>query len=202
MEMTRRHFLISSGLLAGAAATGYYSIGFEPRHLVMEHVEIKLRRLPPAFDGFRIAQLTDIHFGPNIGAEHLGAAVQAAQSFSPELLVLTGDFVAHPQGKSNGPSGARFAAPCSELLSTIRPPYGSFAILGNHDHWNDATIVTGTLQEHGITVLQNSNRVIEHEGARLWLAGSDDAFVRAADFDRALSGIPKDECTLLLAHEP
>jgi len=197
---TRRQFLVTTGLVA--AGVGAYSFGYEPRHLVAENREIRLRRLPPAFDGLRIAQLTDVHFGTNVRASHLEHAVRLARDFQPDLVLHTGDFVVHPFGESHGPKGARFAEPCGDILSTLKPPLGNFAILGNHDHWNDATIVTGALQERHITVLRNANHAIERDGARIWLAGIDDAFVGAADFDAALAAIPGDEFTLLMAHEP
>ena len=200
--MTRRQFLIASGIIAGAGALGYYSIEYEPMHIVTERRDIRLRRLPAAFDGFRIAQLTDIHFGPNVGGEHVRNAVRIAQSFQPDLIVLTGDFVTHPYFRSHRSEGARYITPCAEILAGLQATHGLVAILGNHDHWTDAKLVAGELQAHGVKVLRNANHPLERGAERLWLAGSDDAFVGAADFDRTLAAIPPGECTLLLAHEP
>jgi uncharacterized protein len=74
--------------------------------LVSEPIDLQLKRLPDDFHGFRIAQVSDVHFGPYMGKSFLEQAVQRAQSFHPDLLVLTGDFVSHPFGEFNGVRGA------------------------------------------------------------------------------------------------
>jgi uncharacterized protein len=76
------------------------------------------------------------------------------------------------------------------------------AILGNHDHWNNAAIVEGALQDRGIPVLRNRSVPLERGHHRIWIAGIDDALVEAADLDKALHNVPRSETTLLLAHEP
>ena len=76
------------------------------------------------------------------------------------------------------------------------------AVLGNHDHWNGAEIVAGALSERGIRVLRNQNYVIERESSKLWIAGIDDALEGRADLPRTLAGVPAQEATILLAHEP
>ena len=78
----------------------------EPRTVAIERVNIKLDRLPAAFHGFRIAQISDIHFGPYMGRAGVQRAVDIARKFRPDLVVLTGDFVSHPFRKPNRPQGA------------------------------------------------------------------------------------------------
>src|SRR6266849_244458 len=108
-----RRFLIGASAVAAiGAADGLF---LEPRNLVAEHVNVRLSRLPEAFHGFRIAQISDVHFGPYMGKADLERAVQLAQSFRPDLLALTGDFVSHPFFGGNGPRGARHAEPCAEV---------------------------------------------------------------------------------------
>jgi uncharacterized protein len=200
-QFTRRRFL--SCLAVGGIVTGLGvdALFVEPKHLVARPVHIRLKRLPEAFEGFRIAQISDIHYGPYMDAAELERAVRAAQSFHPDLLVLTGDFVSHPFGQRNGPAGARFIEPCADVLTRWKN-VRQIAILGNHDHWNNAGIVEAGLKERGISVLRNSAIPIERNSARLWIAGIDDALVGAADLGLALRGIPASEATVLLAHEP
>src|SRR2546428_7292990 len=107
--LTRRRFfnrfLIGASAVAALGATD--ALFLEPKNLVAERIDIRLNRLPEEFHGFRIAQISDVHFGPYLGTQALQRAVQLAESFRPNLLVLTGDFVSHPFGGSNGPRGAR-----------------------------------------------------------------------------------------------
>lgn len=202
--MTRRQFVRRSAIsIAGLAGIGLSLDGFgrEPKEPVTEKVEIRLKRLPEAFDGFRIAQLTDIHFGPYMNQPLLEKSVRLAQAFQPDLVTLTGDFVSHALGKRNGPAGARNAEPCGDVLARWKG-VPMMAVLGNHDHWNGAHIVAAALVERGIHVLRNRSQAIERGQERLWVAGIDDALEGAADLQKTLSGIPQTEATVLLAHEP
>ena len=167
----------------------------------MQPIEIRLSRLPESFHGFRIAQLSDIHFGPYMGVDRLQRALRLAQSFQPDLVAFTGDFVSSPFGKSNGPAGARFAQPCADVIARWKG-VPLCAILGNHDHCNGADFVAAALRERGIRLLRNESFPIERERERLWITGVDDVFEGKADLALALSSVPARETTLLLAHEP
>src|SRR5205823_11310113 len=105
--LKRREFL--SRFVIGASALGVIAgiDGFflEPKKLVAERISVRLRRLPEEFDGFRIAQISDFHFGPYMGRAGVEKAVGLAETFQPDLVVLTGDFVSHPFRKPNGPAG-------------------------------------------------------------------------------------------------
>jgi hypothetical protein len=203
-QFSRRRFLRRS-LLGGAAAlataAGIDGLFFEPRHLVAERVDIHLARLPDEFRGFRLAQISDFHFGPYMGKAGVQRAAELAHSFHPDLIVLTGDFVSHPLVGSNGREGALHAEPCADALVSVRGA-PMVAVLGNHDHWNDAEIVAEALAERGIRVLRNEAFAIERGRSRLWISGIDDAFVGAADLEETLREVPKSEATVLLAHEP
>ena len=76
------------------------------------------------------------------------------------------------------------------------------AILGNHDHWSNAAIVEAALKDRGIEVLRNRSILVERGYARIWIAGVDDALVRAVDLGKTLRDVPRSEATLWLAHEP
>jgi len=202
-HLSRRKFLTrlatGASILAGMGAVDAFVV--EPNAFAVEHVQIEWPRLPEAFNGFRIAQISDIHFGPYMHSAGVESAVRMAQTFHPDLVVLTGDFVSHPLGGRNGRRGAGHAEPCADALSK----FGSIpmmAVLGNHDCWNDAGIVTGALQERRIAVLRNQAIPVERSGSRIWIAGINDAIAGEVDLPSTLKPIPSGECTVLLAHEP
>jgi uncharacterized protein len=174
---------------------------FEPKRAVAERIEIRLTRLPEAFQGFRIAQITDIHFGPYMDQPKLERAMRLAQEFQPNLVALTGDFVSHPFGQGNGLAGAKNAEPCADVFARWKG-VPIFAVLGNHDHWNNAEVVAAALAERGIRVLRNQAQAIERGGQRLWVAGIDDALDGRPDLSQAIMKIPHADATVLLAHEP
>lgn len=165
----------------------------EPFRLTIEHHQIYLRRLPQAFDGFRIVQLSDIHHSPFTSRAQIERAVDTANSLQPDIVALTGDYISKER---------QYAAPCAELLGKLRARHGVFAVLGNHDHWTDAALITDLFRAEGMTVLVNQGMRFELKGAAFWLAGVDDTMVGLEDLPLALAGSQEDEFKLLLAHNP
>lgn len=190
-------------LTCGVAAAGFaYATVLETSTILTETVDFRLPRLSPAFDGFRVAQISDLHFRPYTGEREIAAAVQAVNNASPDLIVLTGDYVTSTWLFHLGQRTADGIEDCAAILKDLHAPYGVYAILGNHDWGTDAERIADALRLAGIRVLQNESVAIERDGARLWIVGTDCAYVNRADLDRALAGVPADEPVLLLAHEP
>ena len=165
----------------------------EPLRISIEHQEIYLRRLPKALDGFRIVHLSDLHYGPFTDARHLRRAIEAANDLNPDLIALTGDYISQER---------IYAAPCAGLVGRLQARYGVFAVLGNHDHWTDAKLVTDLFRTEGIRVLINEGLRLDVCDESFWLAGVDDAMVGLEDLSLALAGSGEIEMKLLLAHNP
>ena len=179
---------LAAGLvqLARAAMT-------EPYLLKVEQQTIGLRRLPHAFDGLRIVHLSDIHHSPFTGREQIERAVEMANSLKPDIVALTGDYLSHER---------EYAAPCAEMLGRLRARWGVYAVLGNHDNWVDAPLITDLFRAEGIRMLVNEGMRFEQRGASFWLAGVDDTMVGLEDLPLALAGSSANEMKLLLAHNP
>lgn len=202
-RFSRRTFLKGGLLLGGSAALG--TLGFacyEPYDLSLTSLDIRLPRIPAEFDGFRLVQLSDIHFGEYIREEHVTAAVDRVNRLNPDLVVMTGDFVTAPPMSIDRQKAAQQIWPCARILRGIRAPYGIIATLGNHDYDTDPHLITEALKENGIEVLRNRARPIELRGARFWLAGIDDALKGRADPAAALQGVPQGEAAVVAVHEP
>ena len=161
--------------------------------LTIEHERIGLRRLPEAFESFRIVQLSDIHHGPFSSREQIERAVETANRLKPDIIALTGDYISKER---------HYAAPCAEMLGHLKARYGVYAVLGNHDHWVDAALITDLFRAEGITVLINEGMHFEKDGDAFWLAGVDDTMVGLEDLSLALAGARRDEMKLVLAHNP
>ncbi len=178
-------------LLTGTGTVAYAS-EVEPRWVALERLRVPIPGLPPAFDGYRIAQLSDLHLGPTTRPDTIARAVQMAVDLAPNLILLTGDFVSE-----------RLDAP--DLLAKLRPLQardGVLAIMGNHDHWVDVGGVRQVLADLGLPELRNASRPTLRGGAALWIAGVDDIWEKQHDLTRALADVPPDAVTILLAHEP
>ncbi len=214
-RMSRRRFLrLGCGaLLGGMAGCGLsplYAIRVEPRWIEVARLELTLRGLPAALDGLTIAQISDLHCGPHIPPSYIRHAVALANGLKADLVLLTGDFVTR---------SAHYSAACAQALADLRPPYGVYAVLGNHDNWTDPDIVAANLERVGITVLRDARHPLEVGGSRLWLLGVEDTGYtgwRGSPFHRfrerwqpaadrlaaLLTDIPQEEPRLLLVHNP
>jgi uncharacterized protein len=197
--ITRRNFF---RLAAGSAAGLVFYASEISRHEVeVIDVTIKVPRLPHAFAGMKVVQISDFHFQEYTEAWFLEAVVRKVNAVAPELVLLTGDFV------SSNPMpqhiNIKLAYHCAEILSRIECPL-RYAILGNHDALVGARAVTDALTTHGIPVLANRSVPIERQGQRIWLAGVQDVLIQRPDLSTALpEGMRQDrEPTILLAHEP
>ena len=183
-------------------ATGGYGGLFERSHVVVRRLEVVLDRLPDAFDGLTIAQLSDLHYHPYFSAGVIRKAVEMVVGLKPDLVVLTGDFVTVADFRDTDPQAAKAAVPCAELLEPLRPRLGTYAVLGNHDSYSDPGLVGEALEARRITVLRNDALPLEHDGQRIWLAGVNDVLAGFANLGATLENIPSGEMVALLAHEP
>jgi predicted MPP superfamily phosphohydrolase len=204
-KLTRRNFLHTGAIAAaGTAVAGGW--GFkESNHPQVVRLEMPLTRLPQAFDGFTIAQLSDFHYDERFSITPMRRAVEIVNGLHPDLIVLTGDFVTVPWFREDPVSlkkFARTAEPCAEVLQGLQATEGKFSVLGNHDADSDPVRITHALRDHHMPVLMNRAVPLERGKDRIWLAGIDDVLKGRPDLAVALDGIPASECTILLAHEP
>jgi predicted MPP superfamily phosphohydrolase len=196
-KLTRRQFLkrlltVPMGLTGLVGSAGVYGYGIEPYWLEVEHVSIRIPRLPQAFEGMRIVQFSDLHLGFHLMAQDLDPIVETIRRCRPELLLFTGDLV------DDGPDIATQAIP---FLSRLRAPLGQFAVLGNHDY-RDPEAIVRVWKQSGFEVLRNEHRLIRKGEDGIVLAGVEDMLMSHPDIRRALEGTPAHACTILMSHCP
>lgn len=199
--LSRRLFLArASAVAAGAASVGLVGVGtataLGPPDVL--RVPVRLRNVDPAFRGFRVAVVSDIHLGPLAGRAHTERIVDMINETGPDLVAIVGDVVDGSVAEL-GPA----AAPLGDL--TARE--GSFFVTGNHEYFVDDTLEwLREMERLGIHPLRNENTTIRRGGAVVNLAGVNDlAGERVSDgpdFDRALAGVSAAGPTVLLAHQP
>ena len=178
-----------AALLIVGALAGW--IAWETAAFSVEYVEIPIDGLPWEFDGFRLAQVSDLH-GHRFDPE--GREVKAIAEAQVDLIAATGDFVHRQQGE-----GIQRILPFVEALLEIAPVY---AVSGNHDHWTDWPYIAQQLKETGVNVLENSHVRIRRGDAEIVLAGVNDPYTGQGCLERALHSVPADTVVVLLAHAP
>jgi len=226
----QRSFVLAV-LAAGGAGAAIHARWVGPYRLQRRVVSVPFPRLPPAFDGFRVLHLSDLHYIPgNRWLERrLAELALQTQADPPDVIALTGDFVEWDED----------AGACAALLATLRARHGSFAVLGNHDYGNAfdpeevprhrllhrlgdlvgdplsrfngrppkqegnrIEAIISALDHAGIQVLRDRAVPIGVHGQRLWIAGVDEPHQRRQCMARAYDGVPVEEPLLLLAHSP
>ncbi len=195
VEFTRRKFfkgLLAAGLVGASGAAAYGSL-VEPFDYEVTETDVFIRGLPPSFEGFRVAHLTDVHHSRLVPVEEVRRVVELANEARPDLIALTGDYTT---------SRRRYIEPCAVALGSLRAPGGVWAVLGNHDHYTDAELTTRALARQKINVLSNANTLLRRGADELRLAGVDDWGWGKADWARALGGVDTSRPSVLLSHEP
>lgn len=163
----RRRFLEQTAMVLSAApfAVSAYGLFWGRVNLETTHRRVKLPRLPKAFHGFRIAQLSDLHIGPFMSAEEIRKYVAIANGLRADLVVLTGDFITWD---------AKTQGPVVEALSALKAPFGVVGCLGNHELWCDVEdSITQLFAARGIRILRQANLELHSGGESLNLIGVD-----------------------------
>jgi hypothetical protein len=200
----RREFLERTAAVATAApfVAGAYGLLYGRLNLETTAQTIRLPRLPRAFEGFRICQLSDIHIGPFMPAEEIRKYVAIANAQKAEMVVLTGDFVTFDPNTQQA---------VVEALSGLRAPFGVYGSLGNHDAWAGVEdSITELFRQTGVRILRGANTSIATHGESFNLIGVDfqspRRFGPSAAVQHLLGNIEglidRDRVNLLLSHNP
>ena len=145
---------------------GYYQKGYgNARTINVNELTLKFPNLPEAFNGFRILHLSDLHIDSIPGFAAL--IIDKVNLLEFDICLLTGDY----RRDING-SFSHILKPLNILSKYIRAPYGTFAVLGNHDTY----LMAGYEKESGMELLLNESVEIIKEGQKILITGTDDPF--------------------------
>jgi predicted MPP superfamily phosphohydrolase len=192
--MTRREFLRSTTVaaLGGALGVGYSLM--EAKWLTVNRITLTVPNLPSPFKGKTVAFLADFHHGPHVPLSYIRHAVDMANALNPDLILLGGDYPHR---------GIPWVQPCIQELARLHAPLGVYAVLGNHDYYDDVKpYVSAALHAAHIPELTNRGLWIESGGARFWLCGVADYWEDIQDLPAALAGTTKQDAVILLSHNP
>lgn len=196
-----RRSLLKTGLLA-AGGLAIYAGEFERHWLEVVHQQILIRGLPAAFDGVKIAQLSDIHLDEFTEPFLLRDAIDQTNRARPDYVFLTGDYVTADVLPKRMMIHA--AKQCGQLLSGLDCKQ-RYAIFGNHDARAGELEVGDAMSEANVIFLRNTHVPLERNGGRIWLAGIDDPVNGMPDQGAAIPemirNIPN-EPLILMCHAP
>jgi hypothetical protein len=202
VDSTRRDLLkiVTAGLPIATVGFGAAGFGLAMSSVVLPKIPITIPNLPPQFDGLRILHLSDIHLGGFIRLDDLELLLADATAQTPDMVLVTGDIA----------DDLSLLADTLTMISDLQPRLGAFACLGNHEHYRGLQTVQRIFDNSTVPLLVDSAVIIEHEGARMQLAGVNDprhmgastqTFYRQA-VAATLKEVPSEEFTLLMCHRP
>jgi predicted MPP superfamily phosphohydrolase len=208
---SRRKFVTQIGI--GLAALPFVSLIYgviKGKYDFKVHkITLKSKDLPAAFDGFRIAQFSDLHSGSFEDDFGITKGMNILQNQKPDLVLFTGDLVNNH---------AHEIEPYLSIFNKIKAPYGKFSVMGNHDYgayvrWDTKEQEKDNIKkirDHhrsmGFDLLENENRLIEKDGKSIRLLGVENwgnpPFPQYGDLDQAIINTQDDEFTILMSHDP
>jgi len=172
-------------------AYGYYEAG----QIKTEHVIVKTDKIPKETGSLKIVQISDVHLGLIIKKSSLEKITAEIRKINPDILVSTGDIV---DGQIN------HLGELIDPLKTINPPYGKFAVTGNHEFYAGIETSLDFMKKAGFDVLRGRSVLA---GGIINIAGVDDIVriphnhVEISE-NALLSGVQKGLFTILLKHKP
>ncbi|MHA4894875.1 metallophosphoesterase [Pedobacter sp. PWIIR3] len=164
--------------------------------------------LPPAFDGFTITQISDVHAGSFTNPKAVQRGIDMIKAQNSDLFVFTGDLVNNK---------AEEIKPWISYFSQVKAPFGQYSILGNHDYgdyvkWDNDLIKQGNLQqlkayhaELGYKLLLDEHVELHKGGQKIILAGVENwglGFGERGDLPKAMKGTDSADFKVLLSHDP
>jgi len=167
---------------------------FKARDFEIVPLTVKIPDLDPAFDGYRIAHLSDIHLGQWISSKRIEGVVNLVNNQEPDLIAITGDSVSYVVNES--------ILDMLRYLKNLKPRDVTLAVLGNHDHWVGAEEIRQVMDESDIIELENDVYTIKRGDAQLHIAGVDSVTLEKHDLNAVLKKLPESGPAILLAHEP
>lgn len=212
-SITRAQFLERVSLATGGVSLGlgFWGTNFSLYDYQVRHVTLHLPTLPTAFDGLRLAQVSDIHAGSLANKLAVKGGLERILSEKPDLICFTGDLVNYDSTELAG---------FEHLFASLKAPLGVFSCLGNHDYgdyraWNSPTEKAKNLQtllhaqqKFGWKPLVDSHTYLEAGKDKIALIGVGNwskisRFPRYGNLQKAYENInPEATTQILLSHDP
>jgi uncharacterized protein len=174
-------------------AVAAWGVFVRRRWVLTRELSVEIAGLPPEFEGYRVAQLSDLHIGGLTPRRWGEAWAKRSNAASPNLVVVTGDLVT---------SGVEFHGDIAQVIGALKAEDGVVVSMGNHDYFGEGEPLISLLRERGVVVLRNQGMTLTRGEASIFVAGVDDTWTRRADVEQALADRKPGATTLVLSHDP
>lgn len=211
-KISRRSFLQKMGWASGGILLSSFVYGMARGvyNFKIHQIPFYSKKIPEAFNGLKIVQLSDMHLGSWVSINKLKEVVEMINALQADIFVFTGDLVDYRTDE---------AYPFAEILQQIKVRLGKFSVLGNHDYgeyfpWDNQE---DKMQDHenmisfhqsvGWDLLLNESRVINIRGQEIQLTGVENwgdrgRFTKRGDLEKAMKNVRDVPFRILLSHDP
>lgn len=165
----------------------------ESRWLKTTHVEISKSDIPDAFIGKKIIFISDIHHGPYFSIQRVEKLVKRINNLKPDIILLGGDYV-HRE--------AEYITPLFDEFKKLEATYGVYGVLGNHDHWEDATLTRKLMHRNGIQICDNMSYWVSIGNDSIKIGGVGDLWEDKQNLSKTTSDVKPSDYCILISHSP
>jgi len=186
-----------------AAALGIYSYHVEPNMLKNPTYAVETTKWPAEMPPLHVVAASDLHVGsPNVSVERLGKIVERINALKPDVILLPGDFTT--MKGDDVVIGGKYVEPrdIAAVLKNLKAPGGVFAVIGNHDVYNDPQGMAKALEDVGIKVLANEAVKVTLGGRAFYIAGLEDDTSQSPDWNKTLANVDAASPVIAFAHDP
>ena len=169
-----------------------YSL-IEPFLLRNKYQTLVNHKIPRSFDGKKIVFASDIHHGPYFSRDRVRKFVDRVNALHPDIIILGGDYVAYSR---------RYITPVFEELKKLRATRGVYAVIGNHDNYEDGELTKKCMVTAGFHILDNAAEWIENDNERIRIGGIGDMWTQTQDLEPTLRDTTPNDFVILVSHNP
>ncbi|NNC82663.1 MAG: metallophosphoesterase [Flavobacteriales bacterium] len=211
-DWSRRNFITKLGLGVGAVLFGGLVYGVTKGKFAWRVLrnELASNRVPKAFDGFKIVQLSDAHLGSFVrNYEPVEKMVDMVNELEPDIIVFTGDMVNEHAQEAEG---------WEPVFSRLKAKHGKYSVFGNHDYAqygpyseeeriDSVDRLKAVHRQMGFNLMEDEQMKLEKDGEYIRLMGVHNwgksrHFPKLGDLDKTLAGTRPEEFKVLLSHDP
>jgi len=189
--MLSRKRIILVFILAGFSLVTYMYL--ESRWLKIHNIEISSSDLPVEFNESKIIFASDIHHGPYLSKRRVKKLVKQINILKPDIILLGGDYV-HRNPK--------YIESFFERAKILKADHGIYAVLGNHDHWEDAELTEKLMRKYNFNICRNNSYWVKMRNDSIKIGGVGDLWEDDQIIENTISDVNSSDFCILISHNP